>query len=43
MYSLGPENFSWEIIEECPQDKLNEREDYWQDYFKAKEYGYSIQ
>ena len=23
-------------------EKLNEREQYWQDYFKAKEFGYSI-
>lgn len=38
----GVENFSFEIIEECPLEKLLERELFWQDYFKAKEYGYSI-
>ena len=38
----GIDNFKFEIIEECPRDKLDEREDYWQEYFKAKEFGYSI-
>lgn len=42
MYSLGVENFTFEIIEECERSKLNEREDYWQDYFHAKDFGYSI-
>ena len=42
MIAFGVENFSFEIIEECPRDKLDEREDYWQEYFKAKEFGYSI-
>lgn len=38
----GVENFSFEIIEDCAPDKLNEREDYWQDFWHAKEFGYSI-
>ena len=42
MYELGPENFTFEVIEVCDRDQLNEREDFWQDYFKAKEFGYSI-
>ena len=42
MLSIGVENFTFEIIEECPASKLNDREDYWQDFFKAKEFGYSI-
>lgn len=42
MYKEGIENFTFEVIEECTRDKLNEREDYWQDFYKAKEYGYSI-
>ena len=42
MYKEGLENFTFEIIEECEANKLNEREDYWQDFYKAKEYGYSI-
>ena len=42
MLSIGVENFSFEIVEECERALLNEREDYWQDYFQAKEFGYSI-
>lgn len=42
MMEYGVENFSFEIIEECPRELLNEREQYWQDYFGAKEFGYSI-
>lgn len=42
MYSLGVENFSFEIIEECSRAQLNEREGYWQDFFHAKDFGYSI-
>lgn len=42
MFALGPENFTFEVIEECERSQLDEREDYWQDYFKAKEFGYSI-
>lgn len=42
MKTIGVENFSFEVIEECERSKLDEREDYWQDFFKAKEFGYSI-
>jgi len=42
MYKEGVENFTFEIIEECEASKMNEREDYWQDFYKAKEYGYSM-
>ena len=42
MYAIGVENFSFEVIEECDRSKLNEREDYWQEYFHAKDFGYSI-
>ena len=42
MLSFGVENFTFEIIEECDRELLNGREDYWQEYFKAKEFGYSI-
>jgi DNA repair exonuclease SbcCD ATPase subunit len=42
MLAFGVENFSFEVIEECSRDKLDNREDYWQEYFKAKEFGYSI-
>lgn len=42
MAAFGVENFTFEIVEECPKDKLDAQEDYWQDFFKAKEFGYSI-
>lgn len=42
MMAAGVENFSFEVIEECDRNSLDAREDYWQDYFKAKEFGYSI-
>ena len=42
MLSIGVENFMFEIIEECSGNVLNEREDYWQNFYDAKEWGYSI-
>ena len=42
MYEIGPENFTFEIIEECTVDKLNEREQFWQEFYHAKDYGYSV-
>ncbi len=42
MIAAGPENFTFEVVELCDRLLLDEREDYWQDYFKAKEFGYSI-
>ena len=42
MLQFGIENFTFEIIEDCNVEQLNEREKFWQEYFKAKEFGYSI-
>lgn len=42
MMKLGVENFSFEIIEECDSSLLDEREDFWQEYFHARDFGYSI-
>lgn len=42
MLAIGVENFTFEVIEECERSKLDEREDYWQNYFHAKDFGYSI-
>lgn len=42
MFEEGVENFSFELIEECAEEELDEREDFWQDFFKAKTFGYSI-
>lgn len=42
MYEIGPENFTFEVLEECGADQLDEREDYFQEFYQAKEFGYSI-
>ena len=42
MKEFGVENFSFEIIEECDLNLLNEKEQYWQEVFHAKDFGYSI-
>ena len=42
MYELGPEQFTFEILEECDKSLLDNREDYWQEFYQAKEFGYSI-
>lgn len=42
MAEEGVWNFTFEVIEECEKTKLNSREQYWQDFFGAKEFGYSI-
>lgn len=38
----GVDNFSFDIIEECDQDKLREREIYWIDYYKSFGRGYNL-
>lgn len=39
MKKSGQYNFTFEILEEVPRDKLNERETYWIDFYKTKEFG----
>ena len=39
---LFPPKEETEIVEEVERSKLNDREDYWQEYFHAKDFGYSI-
>lgn len=39
MQKSGIHNFTFEILEEVPRDKLNERETYWIDFYKTKEFG----
>jgi hypothetical protein len=34
-------NFSWEVLEECSSKDLNEKEKYYIDLYKSKEYGYN--
>lgn len=38
----GVWNFTFEIVEVCEKSQLSEREQYWQKFFGAKEYGYSV-
>jgi group I intron endonuclease len=42
MLATGVENFSFEVIEECPASELNEKEKFWQNHFNAMTYGYSM-
>lgn len=42
MLREGIESFTWEIIEEVEVEKLTEAEKYWQEYYDAKGFGYSI-
>jgi len=35
----GPENFTFEVLEETPKDKLRERESYYIDFYDSKNYG----
>lgn len=39
MQKSGPHNFTFEILEEVKRTQLNERETYWIDFYKTKEYG----
>lgn len=42
MLSEGLWNFTFEVIEECTEKELNEREDYYQNFYDAINFGYSI-
>lgn len=39
MKQYKPENFTFEILEEVSKDKLNERENYWIEFYSTKELG----
>ena len=39
MRNDGPENFTFELLEEVPKDKLRERESYYIDFYDSKTYG----
>ena len=42
MLEIGVENFTFEVIEECESKDLSSREDSWQAFYHAKDFGYSI-
>lgn len=35
----GIENFTWELLEEVPKDKLGDREKYWIEFYDSKNFG----
>lgn len=39
--SIGPEHFKIELIEECPNELLNDREKYWIKYYDSVNTGYN--
>lgn len=41
MEKYGVHNFSFELIQECPREKLNELERYWIDFYQTKSFGYN--
>lgn len=42
MLTSGVENFTFEIIEECSKQELDQKEKYWQNYFNALTFGYCM-
>lgn len=42
MFEKGPENFTFEVLEECGRGDLDAREDYFQEFYQAMTWGYSI-
>ena len=42
MYSIGIDSFSFEVIEECSIEDLNEREECWIKYYNSQDDGYNI-
>lgn len=42
MLEKGVENFSFEVIEKCAPDELDEHERFWINYFRSMEYGYNM-
>lgn len=42
MKKLGIENFSFEILEKCPQVELNNKEKYWIEFYHGQDFGYNI-
>lgn len=42
MQAAGPENFTFEVLEECAREDLDAREDFYQQTFHSIDYGFSI-
>lgn len=42
MQTDGIENFTWEILEECSSNELNEKEKFYIELYQADKYGYNV-
>lgn len=42
MIATGIENFTFEVMEECSSENLNNQEQYWINYFQSQLYGYNV-
>ena len=42
MIEDGIWNFSFEVLEECPREQLNEKEKYYINLYDSKNYGYNV-
>lgn len=42
MLSIGPEHFSFEVLEECPREQLNTSEAHWIKLFDTQTFGYNM-
>jgi group I intron endonuclease len=42
MSTFGVENFTFEILEECSSEQLNEREKFYIEFYDSANYGYNV-
>ena len=42
MKKIGVENFTFEILEECTQAQLNDKEKFWISFYHGQDFGYNI-
>ena len=41
MQEIGIWNFSWELLEACPREQLNEKEKYYINLYQSQDFGYN--
>ena len=41
MYELKPWNFTWEVLEACKKEELNEKEKYWIEFHQTNSWGWN--
>jgi len=42
MFATGIENFKFEILADCPPNKLNEMEKYFIEVYETQSFGYNV-